>query len=111
VTPGSEGVVGVKVCRRNIQGGGYRLFFRCLGCDDAHAVSEGWTWNQDKEKPTFSPSVLVRCNRPGGESVCHSFVADGKIQYLGDCTHALAGQTVELPDWDGYLSMTDHEEG
>ena len=29
-------------------------------------------------------------------SVCHSFVTDGKIQFLGDCTHELAGQTVEL---------------
>jgi hypothetical protein len=31
--------------------------------------------------------------------VCHSFVTDGKIQFLSDCTHALAGQTVALPDW------------
>jgi hypothetical protein len=30
--------------------------------------------------------------------VCHSFVTDGRIQYLGDCTHAMAGQTVDLPD-------------
>ena len=30
--------------------------------------------------------------------VCHSFVTDGRIQFLGDCTHDLAGHTVELPD-------------
>ena len=30
---------------------------------------------------------------------CHTFVTDGRIQFLGDCTHALAGQTVDLPDW------------
>lgn len=30
---------------------------------------------------------------------CHSFVTDGRIQFLGDCTHSLAGQTVDLPDW------------
>jgi hypothetical protein len=29
---------------------------------------------------------------------CHSFVTNGKIQFLADCTHKLAGQTVELPD-------------
>ena len=29
---------------------------------------------------------------------CHSFVTDGRIQFLSDCTHALAGQTVDLPD-------------
>jgi hypothetical protein len=28
------------------------------------------------------------------------FVTDGRIQFLGDCTHALAGQTVDLPDWE-----------
>jgi hypothetical protein len=31
--------------------------------------------------------------------VCHSFVTDGRIQYLSDCTHAMAGQTKELADW------------
>lgn len=32
--------------------------------------------------------------------VCHSFVTDGKIQFLGDCTHNLVGQIVELPEID-----------
>ena len=31
--------------------------------------------------------------------VCHSFVVNGQIQFLPDCTHALAGQTVPIPDW------------
>jgi len=31
-------------------------------------------------------------------NICHSFIRDGKIQFLGDCTHALAGQTVDLPE-------------
>lgn len=31
--------------------------------------------------------------------VCHSFVRDGKIEFLSDCTHRLAGQTVEMEDW------------
>lgn len=30
--------------------------------------------------------------------VCHSYVTNGRIQYLGDCTHELAGQTVDLPE-------------
>lgn len=33
-------------------------------------------------------------------SVCHSFVRDGRIQFLSDCTHKLANQTVDLPDID-----------
>jgi hypothetical protein len=32
--------------------------------------------------------------------VCHSFVTDGRIQFLGDCTHALANQTFDLPGWE-----------
>lgn len=29
---------------------------------------------------------------------CHSFVTNGKIQFLNDCTHDLKGQTIELPE-------------
>ena len=29
---------------------------------------------------------------------CHSFVREGRIEFLGDCTHAMVGQTVDLPD-------------
>jgi hypothetical protein len=32
--------------------------------------------------------------------ICHSFITDGRIQFLGDCTHRLAGQTVPIPDWE-----------
>lgn len=101
---------------------GQRVLFRCPGCDDNHQIYVGtWTWNGDLERPTFSPSVLVRAIQwdveeypretfkrraerhagvPAGEhTVCHSFVTDGRIQFLGDCTHALAGQTVDLPGW------------
>ena len=97
---------------------GQRVLFRCPGCEDNHQVYVGtWTWNGDLERPTFTPSVLVRGNQwprdefpeyykpahaniaPGGTTVCHSFVTDGRIQFLGDCTHALAGQTVDLPEW------------
>ncbi len=87
------------------------VWFWCPGCDEAHAVNVGgdhpgpkWGWNESLEKPTFTPSILVRSEH--GEArmprVCHSFVTDGRIQFLGDCTHALANQTVELqepPEW------------
>ncbi len=63
-----------------------------------------WTFNGDFDKPTFGPSVLSHYDMPAEDGfpavhyVCHSFVTDGRIQFLGDCTHALAGQTVDLPD-------------
>ncbi|MGA4552393.1 DUF6527 family protein [Methylorubrum aminovorans] len=91
---------------------GGRLLFWCPGCDGAHAVNVGhgpgprWGFNGNDERPTFTPSVLVRydgadAGKDGAPpAVCHSFVTDGRIQFLGDCTHALAGQTVPLPDFD-----------
>lgn len=88
--------------------------FWCPGCDSAHVVSDAW--EVDAEAATISPSVLVHSSKhlidpeligPGltaPENIadspqCHSFVTGGQIQFLGDSTHALAGQTVELPDW------------
>lgn len=89
---------------------GYLLFW-CPGCDGAHglrvstdpAPGPRWGFNGDYDRPTFTPSVLVRYDGAdvgmpdAPPAVCHSFVTDGQIQFLGDCTHALAGQTVPLP--------------
>ena len=94
-------------------GGKYVIAFHCPGCGHAHTIDTNtWTWDGDLERPTFTPSVLVRSHGyphgidpPPGEvqvpapQVCHSFVTDGRIQFLGDCTHALAGQTIDLPEW------------
>lgn len=93
------------------QESGYTMF-RCPACKTPHALSiapGGWGFNGDGDRPTFTPSVLVTHAAvpgagPGFEEylttrACHSFVTDGRIQFLADCTHALAGQTVDLPDW------------
>lgn len=88
------------------------LKFKCPACGTNHFVSIGpksywdirWKFNGNHERPTINPSVLVTCYIPAEMKIepnirrCHSFIRDGKIQYLGDCTHAMAGQTVELPD-------------
>lgn len=86
------------------------LVFHCPGCACGHGVwvtkrnrnGAQWTWNNDLERPTFAPSLLVTIsNGPDvPKMVCHSFVRDGQIQFLGDCTHGLAGQTVPLPPVD-----------
>lgn len=72
----------------------------CPACECAHGFKTdggGWSWNGDREKPTISPSILTL----GVEPRCHSFVREGRIQFLGDCTHGLRGQTVELPEFPG----------
>lgn len=94
-----------------------QLLFECPGCGEMHAVrvrpsKDGapgpvWTWNGSLDLPTFEPSLLVRWTH--GEThqprVCHSFVHDGQIEFLTDCTHALAGEMVDLAEvdkrWEG----------
>jgi hypothetical protein len=87
-----------------------------------------WGYNGNPERPTFTPSIRIRgIKSPSGDEMtpeeeaeydaiyecggreavlssrfgtcCHSFVTSGRIQFLADCTHALAGQTVDLPEW------------
>lgn len=94
------------------------ILFDCPGCQCLHAIHTSkqetpdypeWSWNGDLEKATFSPSLLVRTGKyvPGHEnfddeghpelnSICHSFITDGQIRFLDDCTHHLKGQTVEV---------------
>ena len=93
------------------------LSFYCPGCKCNHGIwlkkdvysGPTWSFNGDMDKPTFSPSLLVRYDHyvPSGAPAdqqplvkerCHTFITDGKIQYLGDCTHELAGQIIELPE-------------
>jgi hypothetical protein len=73
--------------------------FHCPGCEYDHPFHvPRWSWNGSMEQPTFRPSLVVWPDRP--DKRCHSFVTDGKIQFLSDCYHALKGQTVDLPDWE-----------
>lgn len=103
------------------------LSFYCPGCKCSHGFDSRWTFDGNMEAPTFSPSLLVGPNwripdgwdfdtaprdekgelllGPDGVHVlgafevrCHSFVRAGRIEYLGDCTHELAGKTIPMED-------------
>lgn len=84
------------------------IFFECPACEIPHGINCGdghgpvWSWNGDINKPTFSPSVLVDFTYGADKKreVCHSFVVEGTIQFLTDCTHQLAGKTVDIPEWE-----------
>lgn len=92
---------------RQVIGGG--LVFWCPGCNSTHAINTQperarWSYNESPDRPTFTPSVMVTTrwslsDLGEKDDVCHSFVTDGRIQFLDDCTHALAGQTVDIPEW------------
>lgn len=94
--------------------------FWCPGCNSIHGVTiKGdpkktpiWGWNKSEIEPTFTPSIKVTFPaNPGAEErfkewrkkrICHSYVTDGKIRFLGDSWHELKNQTVPLPptkDW------------
>ncbi len=96
---------------------GNLLAFWCEGCKTMHAVNTGWAFNGNYDHPTFTPSILIRGghfaqpNKPCWCTynvehpdkptkfeciLCHSFVTDGMIQFLSDCSHHLAGQTILL---------------
>lgn len=93
-----------KPCK-NLNGEVVAYTIDCPGCGGFHVVhvahsnpGANWQFNGDTERPTFTPSLLVNrdFSHPGVPR-CHSFVRDGRIQFLGDSTHELAGQTVDLP--------------
>jgi len=91
----------------NPDGTVYGHAVRCPACEVYHVFAckmgdgrAGWFFNGDYERPTFAPSMysVARNTGEGIEEVCHSFVRDGLIEYLSVCTHAMAGQTVDLPE-------------
>lgn len=95
------------------------LLWWCVACGHAHGGPPSrWSFNGDEEHPTFTPSFLVRSGHyipghtgdcwctwnathpedPSGFAcrVCHTVIRNGQIQYLGDCTHAYAGKTIDM---------------
>ena len=99
------------------QGGGLvtRHLYWCPGCDNLHGIviqpgkqanGASWSFEGSLECPTYSPSQLTQFEGGPPEArqkfVCHTFIRGGMIQFLGDCTHELRGQTVPMvpvPDW------------
>lgn len=101
---------------------GSQIFFWCQGCNQHHCINKSWGYNEDPINPTFSNSILCKnghfgnnhkegdncwCNFherypeslhpvPYACGICHSFIRNGNIEFLDDCTHALAGTTLPL---------------
>lgn len=71
-----------------------RYGFQCPGCEETHWLDSTWEWNGDLKRPTFKPSILVTRRHEGLR--CHSYIRDGRIEFLSDCSHAMAGKTVQL---------------
>lgn len=77
--PGPTGVLTLPVIQRGTRAG--------TGC---------WTWNGSTDAPTLRPSVLTQGHHVDHPFRCHSWITDGKAQFLDDCDHALRSTTVDL---------------
>ena len=82
------------------------LLFRCPGCNIPHiiyyerSINGAWSWNNDLDKPTINPSIVVTREINENEiHVCHSYIRDGYIEFLHDSTHHLANKKVSLPEF------------
>ena len=78
------------------------VWYYCPGCKHNHNVpAERWHWNGSMDSPTLSPSVrhfIPAAEGRAEKTICHYHVREGRIEFCGDCEHALAGQTVELQE-------------
>jgi hypothetical protein len=95
----------------------------CPGCKEVHLIPDTWTFEGNVNIPTFRPSVKItskktirddRGNWLGDwerdaagnaiDSCCHYVLTGGQLQFCVDSTHALAGQTVPLPELPQWLT-------
>jgi hypothetical protein len=90
----------------------------CPGCGIMHVIvvdepivdGNGHEWDGDTTAPTILPDVDIkwgdqvnpRFNGYGGGR-CHYILVAGVIEFMVDCTHAMKGKRVPLPDLPGHL--------
>lgn len=93
----------------------------CPACEETHVIPDSWSFDGNLDRPTFSPSVKITgkqvVNKNGrwtGEWVrdsngntldlcCHYILTAGVLNYCGDCTHELRGQSIPLPALPEFL--------
>jgi Family of unknown function (DUF6527) len=89
---------------RNLDGRtGIRHYYWCPGCDALHGIAvrphsqdngAGWDFTGTLECPTYAPSQLSTHEIwkghgvPAEHFVCHTFIRNGMVEFLGDCSHA-----------------------
>lgn len=77
-----------------------QYIYFCPACKHTHAFAlkkDGGhhEFNMDLDNPTVTPSLNQ--NFTVGNK-CHSYIKNGMIEFIYDCDHVMAGQTVPLPE-------------
>ena len=90
------------MARLNIVHGGY-VFMDVSSGSPMFISEKRCMWNGDRDTPTFCPSICWSTVKSDGnwclnKYVNHLFIERGKIIYCKDCTHEMAGQTVDMLD-------------
>jgi len=80
-----------------------KYIYFCPGCLTNHMINTNRSLGQPchkltgpLNKPTVRASVLSMGNKRLDKPHCHSFITEGRISFMEDCTHKLAGQTVDM---------------
>lgn len=98
-------VVAENAAGERVETGEVDYLFWCPGCERAHRYAvnapagPSWTLTGWPDAPTFNPSLLVD---PNGKR-CHLYLENGRLRFLGDCHHGLAGRTVDVPELPSWL--------
>jgi hypothetical protein len=93
------------------------LMFICPGCatdeasglhmlpvNSSETTQPSWEWDGNLEAPTLNPSILTG---KGSEVICHSFLKAGVFEFLTECTHEFAGQSIPMPDLPEWAETMD----
>ena len=82
-------------------------YFDCPGCKLGHTLIVRpygddslpvWKFNGDMDSPTFRPGIRLKRASPDGKEIvsCNLFVTDGRLYFWNDCSHDLAGLSIEM---------------
>jgi len=70
----------------------------CPACHELHPLPDnGWQFDGNLECPTFTPS-FKHSGGPDPKWLCHYTLTKGMLHFCGDCSHAMGGQAVPLPE-------------
>lgn len=82
--------------------------FHCPGCEIEHKIflypyksqtGASWDFVGTLKKPSVVPDIVNKRQLDNGsEELCHLHLLAGKLWFLNNCTHKLAGEVIDLED-------------